>query len=351
MTILILGGTGAMGVHLVSLMAEAGNNVYVTSRKERSGDENVRYIKGDAHNRGFLDSLLSKRFDCIVDFMVYGTDEFSARVKQLLSFCGQYIYLSSSRVYADSKNPITEDSPRLLDATDDAAYLATDEYALTKARQENLLFDSGRTNFTIIRPYITYSENRLQLGVLEKEAWLGRALRGKTVVFSKDIVAHKTTLTYGRDVAEVIKALAGNGKAFGEAFHITQREPRMWGELWDVYKAVIEKHTRKEVEICLIDLATFERLHGGVYQIRYDRLYDRIFDNSKISRFIDTEKFMKPEDGLKRCLDSFLSEGGRFLYESAGFDGRADRLTGEFSLAGIHGMKNKLKYLVRRAGV
>ena len=42
-----------------------------------------------------------------------------------------------------------------------------------------------------------------QLGVLEKELWLYRALNGRTIVFSKDIAEKSTTLTYGYDVASV----------------------------------------------------------------------------------------------------------------------------------------------------
>ena len=56
----------------------------------------------------------------------------------------------------------------------DEEYLKTDEYALSKARQEDILHRSGKNNWTVIRPYITYSEIRLQLGVLEKELWLYR---------------------------------------------------------------------------------------------------------------------------------------------------------------------------------
>lgn len=351
MKILILGGTGAMGIHLVKLLADDGHSVFVTTRRNREDEGVIKYISGNAHDNEFFKSLLAQQFDCIVDFMVYSTDEFSNRVRLLLDNCDQYIYLSSSRVYADSETPITETSPRLLDISTDKTYLLTDEYALTKARQENLLFDSGYTHFTIIRPYITYSENRLQLGVLEKETWLSRALNGKTVVFSQDIASRKTTMTYGFNVAEGIKALIGNEKALGEIFHITQSDVHTWTDIWNIYKPVIENYTQKEAKILFVDLDSFESLYQASYQIRYDRLYDRVFDNSKISRFIDTEKFLKPKDGLKKCLESFLTENGSFLRESPGFNGRADRLTGEFSFSGINGMKNKIKYLVRRVGL
>ena len=66
-----------------------------------------------------------------------------------------------------------------MDLTKDEQYLATNEYALAKAREENVLTESGFNNFTIIRPYITYYNNRLQLGIFEKEIWLQRALDGK----------------------------------------------------------------------------------------------------------------------------------------------------------------------------
>ena len=145
MNILVLGGTGAMGVHLVELLSQRGDAVFVTSRRERPSRKNVTYVQGDAHNNDFLQTLLnSRRWDAIVDFMVYRTEEFRHRMPQLLAATAQYVFLSSSRVYADSAGPITEDSPRLLDVSADAAYLKTDEYALAKARQENALRTESR---------------------------------------------------------------------------------------------------------------------------------------------------------------------------------------------------------------
>ena len=58
---------------------------------------------------------------------------------------------------------------------------------LTKALQENLLRASGYKNWTIVRPYITFSDIRLQLGVYEKEQWLYRALQGRAIVSRKTL--------------------------------------------------------------------------------------------------------------------------------------------------------------------
>lgn len=74
-------------------------------------------------------------------------------------------------------------------------YVQSDEYAIAKAKQEDILRNSDFKNWTIVRPYITYSDERLQLGFFEKELWLYRAIKGKTIIFPSDIYEKTTTLT------------------------------------------------------------------------------------------------------------------------------------------------------------
>ena len=144
MRILGLGGADAMSVDLVKVLGKRGDNVTVTSRSERKSEfGNVKYVKGDAHDAEFLKAFLNEKYDSIVDFMAYNTEEFKARCDLLLGSTDHYFFMSSCRVYADLQTPITEGSPGLLDVSEDSEYLKTDEYVLTKARQENLLLESG----------------------------------------------------------------------------------------------------------------------------------------------------------------------------------------------------------------
>ena len=78
MKILVLGGTGSMGVPLVRHLSNTKeNNVFVTTRSRRFSEiNNVHYIRGNAHNLEFVKSLLKDEYDVIVDFMVYGEPEF-----------------------------------------------------------------------------------------------------------------------------------------------------------------------------------------------------------------------------------------------------------------------------------
>lgn len=348
-TILILGGTGAMGNHLVQLLSQSEYDVYVTSRRQINNKPHVTYLQGNAHDETFLFPLLSQRkWNVIIDFMIYNTSEFAARVEKLLSSCQQYVFLSSARVYAETKDYIKETSHRLLDTCEDENYLQTDEYALSKAREENILFNSHLKNWTIIRPYITYSEIRLQLGVLEKDYWLYQALHNRTIVFSKDIASKVTTLTYGFDVARGILSILDKKSTLGEVFHITVDEHHTWQEIFDLYLKVLEEELGRRPKVLMLDENPRVKIKNHNWQVIYDRYYDRKFNNDKISQYIDLKTFKSTLDGLEQCLRNFIRHPS-YRIEGWGDFAMYDRITGEWTpLSEIPTLKNKIKYLLRR---
>lgn len=349
MNVLILGGTGAMGTHLVNLLE--GVNCTVTTRRKQNKKNGVNYAIGNAHDLTFLLPLLNQcKWDAIVDFMLYTTEEFKERHDLYLNSAIQYVFLSSSRVYAESETPITEESPRLLDVCTDKDYLATDEYALAKARQEDILRRSGKYNWTIVRPYITFSETRLQLSPAEKEYWLHDALRGYPIIFSKDLTERFTTLTYGFDVARGIASLIGQDKAYQEAFHITTNEYHKWSEILETYLSVIEKKTGRKPSVTMLD--KWDPILGGsATQVKWDRLYDRCFDNSKINRFIDTSSFKPTLPALADCLSEFIDHP-HFLNINWGVEAMKDKQRGVWgNIFKIPGFKQKAKYSLIRLGL
>ena len=348
--ILILGGTGAMGEHLVHILGQnPENQIYVTSRTAHKNHANISYLVGNAHDDKFLLPLLKMYlWDAIVDFMAYSTVNFANRVKVLLESTKQYIFLSSSRVYAPQESPIREDSMRLLDVSNDRIYLKSDEYALAKARQEDILRKSGKNNWTIIRPYITYSESRLQLGVLEKEAWLYRALKGRTIVFSKDVLEKRTTLTYGYDVSRGIAALIGCHEAYSQAFHITVTESHTWGEILNLYLNVIEQYTGNRAKLLILDKYPCQSDDRPFYQLIYDRYFNRTFDNTKIGKFINVNTFTPTIDGLKKCLEVFILKQN-FRNINWKDEAYRDRITKECAKVGeFPSVKIMIKYFLYR---
>lgn len=350
MKILLLGGTGAMGTPLIRYLADAGYEVYVTSRRERNSSlGNVHFVKGNAKEDQFLFQILSDHYDVIVDFMHYHLPEFETRKKKLLNATDHYFFLSSSRVYAPSDKPLTEESPRLLDVVADKTYLGTDEYALSKARCEDALKNSEFRNWTIIRPYITYNTERLQLSIFEKEAWLYRALRGNSIVFAKDLAEKKTTLTYGDDVAKAIQILIEQGKAFSEAVHIVGHDSMTWNDVLKIYIDVIEKHTGTSVNVVMLDSSEeLSKVVGNTYKWKYDRMSDRVFDSSKADAFLGSGfMFNTMSEGLTRALEEFLSVPHEMKEKNLFLTAYLDRCSGE-KLSGLGSIENNAKYFLYR---
>lgn len=351
-SVLILGGTGVMGTHLCKHLDNGETEIVVTSRREhRSDSTHLHYVRGNAKELSFISNLLSeRRYDVVIDFMSYTTTEFRERYDLFLNAADQYIFISSARVYAESDGPLTEESPRLLDVCTDMEYLATDEYALSKARQEDMLIGSGKKNFTIVRPSLTYDENRLQFAISEKEEWLYRALHGRSVIFPKDMKNVLTTMAYGGDVASAIAKLVGNSRALGETVHITGQTSNTWSEILEIYQNTFQKKLGANMKVCLADdsLKIAKDL-GRTYQIKYARRISRTFNCEKLDGIIGKTSFMTAEEGLKICLEKFLD--GPKDFQEIGVVPQAyfDRLTNEYTdLKEFQNVRKKIKYLLVR---
>ena len=350
MNILVLGGTGAIGKSLVEYLQESGNQILVTSRKSHKNYGNVSFICGDAKNISFLRQILAAHYDVIIDFMVYSTNEFSERYQLLLQNTDKYIFISSCRVFDIIQIPITENSPKLLDRKDDPVFLNTDEYSLSKARQENILKTGNFANWTIVRPYITYNDNRLQLGVYEKENWLYRALHGRSIVFSKDILNRFTTLSYGGDAGKAIACIAVAPNTTSQSFNIVGNTPVKWSEVLDIYLDAFEEIVGFRPKVFCSDLSTNLQLDSAKYQVIYCRASDRIFDNSKLMAFCNFDSWTDVKYGIHKCMASFLSEK-RFNNINWEKEALIDKTVSEWTpLSEIPGSKNKLLYLIFRLG-
>lgn len=348
MNILVLGGTGAMGRPLVQKLAQ-NNQVYVTSRNAKESKGNIFFIQGNATEYDFLKKILTmKKWDAVVDFMVHSEEGLKKSLPLFLDNCKQYVFVSSARVYAQSNELIKETTPRLLDVSNDKEYLRTNEYALAKAREENLLLKSGRKNFTIIRPSITYNTHRLQLGVLEKENWLYRALHGRSIVFSDDINNKLTTMTLGDDVSNSITSIIGKENAYGEIFHITYPESMLWSDVLSIYLKVLQEYLGYEVPFIMTEKSMNLKFKWRIYQVIYCRYFNRTFDNSKIAQFVDLSQFTSPQKGLEECLKEFLKNPS-FLPISWDLEALNDRVAKEVTpLCEIPTIGGKITYLCYR---
>ena len=323
--ILMLGGTGVIGESILSVIGnDAAYDVTVTSRSKRKPlYANVHYLLGNANDLVFINTIEDNSFDVLIDFMNYRNEILKTNFSKLIKIAKQYVFLSSARVYDNSMPVIDESCSLLANTTEDQNFKDSGTYAVKKAHQENYVLKNGYSKVTIVRPYKTYSSDRLQLGEYEIRHWLNRIINGKPIVLNHEILDKYTALTDGVDVAKGIVQLLGNEAALGRIFQIVTNEYMTWNDILVLYSEILHKYSYKPVIYLADDTKEIDKLFGGGYQMSYDILYDRRFNSANISKITQlTYKGMK--DGLQEAIALYLQNHTAGNYISTEYDNIVD---------------------------
>jgi nucleoside-diphosphate-sugar epimerase len=305
MKVLLIGGTGPIGNAITE------NNFdhvfYVTTRQKlRSNQSNLIYIKANAMEDNDLAKVLKYKYDVIIDFMNYSTIKFAKRYLVLLKATDHYIFISSARVYSNSYYKIDSKSMRFIYENFDSQYRLSDEYALAKAKQEDILLKSGFKNYTIVRPYITHHHNRLQFGPLEKEEWLKGILKHKFLVVYEGMLETTTTMTSAVDVAKYIGLIIDNS-INDKIVNVASNEFLTWREILAIYEDVLKNDFNLELNLISISKDDFVSIFGHEEQINYDRVYDRRFRMEPYHIL----PFSPTNSGLRKSLSNLIIKGNK----------------------------------------
>ena len=114
-------------------------------------------------------------------------------------------------------------------------------------------------------------------------------------------------------------AVIGRKEACGETFHITSPRQMRWSEVLDLYVKVLADVLGKAPKVVLTRESAQLRTPGR-YQVKYDRAFNRRFDNAKIGRFVDVGSFRDPKEALESCLRAFLASSRKFRAVNAQLD-------------------------------
>ena len=358
--ILVIGGTGNMGRPLVKSLAETGHCVSVVCRKNVSEEDANRlagngggYYYGNSKDSTFMEGVLKQHYDAIVDFCIYSSEEFKERIGTFLGTTDQYVCLSTAAVYADIPTPKNESSPRYMEVDPPQEGSAKRNwYCYEKARIEDMLFNSNKRNWTIVRPGITMNANHIGWGNWWDDAWVGRIMRGRKVAVEQDMLDFKFSLSSGMQVAALIGSIIGNPKAMGEVFNVCSGEVWSWRGMLETYRRIFAKHGY-ELKVGYVnskDVIGTNTMRE--YWYKRARLLNRVFDNAKIRSIIPMQK---PEKSMSELLEEWTDTyirnyktcrlGGGLVGQTA----ELDRLTGDFSARhDFCSLRLYFKYLLMR---
>ena len=155
-SLLVLGGTGFVGRHIVEAALDAGHDVTVFNRGQTNADlfPAARRLTGD-RNAGDVAALKEGEWDAVVDVNAYVPRVVREAIAALEGRVGHYTFVSTVSVYAPSNTPIDESSPvgELPDGADEE-HLTNETYGPLKVVCERTVEEAFPGATTIIRPGI-----------------------------------------------------------------------------------------------------------------------------------------------------------------------------------------------------
>ena len=322
--VLLIAGGGTLGGYASQELLKRSYAVDVIALNECvSLNRNLTWIKQSVTDELLNELFKANRYDTIVDFIHYNNPEnYKPRGKMLLDNTDQLIFLSSYRVYADEEHPIKETSPQLLNVVKDQYFLENEKYAIPKSHNENFLRASGKKNWTIIRPLISFSHFRLDLVTTGAPELLNRSKAGKPILLPEKARYLTSGVGWAGNIGKMIAALVGNEKAIGEAFTLGTGEQNTWDQVADMYADLLGATFAWVPTEDYLENGT-DNSYGVRCALLYDRLFDRKIDTTKLfaATGLSFKDFTKCYDGIVNEL-AFLSNNPSY---AAQFDNQSFR--------------------------
>jgi nucleoside-diphosphate-sugar epimerase len=150
-SLLLLGGTGFIGPHLVRLAVARGHAVTIFTRGRRTPDlpDGIERLVGDRN--GQLGALEGRRWDAVVDDSATNPDWVAQSAKLLRDAVGRYLFTSSTGVYYPylARGLDESTAPHLEVANKDDG---SETYGVSKALCERTVLETFGERGLVVRP-------------------------------------------------------------------------------------------------------------------------------------------------------------------------------------------------------
>lgn len=325
MNILIIGGTGTLSYAvLMRILGVVKAEVWIFNRGNNNSaiPSGVHILVGDFYNAASLEEATKGiRFDVVMDFLSRTPQDIARVYPLFMHACTQYVFISTACVFRrDAANlPVTESSLRPNPKW---------SYSVEKYESEKMLEKlaaKGKAHYTIVRPYITYDDNRIPLGIAPEYKYhrtiIERIKNGKPL-FTWNGGEDLTTLTYVTDFAKAVVGLLLNPCAVNEDFNVMSGLIYKWKDVIALLYARLGQRPN------IVDIPLY-----GIYKqmpdlkgmMEGDRAVDAVFDNAKIKNAVSGLEFnVTLEEGLDNVIRHYDKTATR-IYDYV-FDARVDRL-------------------------
>lgn len=149
--ILVLGGTGFIGPHLVRHAVQRGHAVTIFTRGRREAELPDGVIRLIGDRDGDLEALVGKRWDAVIDDSALKPERVRRSAELLKDAVGRYLFTSSTGVYYPYlQRGVDESTPVRTEPTDPED--GSEAYGVAKAQSEGEVRRVFGDRGTIVRP-------------------------------------------------------------------------------------------------------------------------------------------------------------------------------------------------------
>lgn len=313
--VVVTGGYGFIGSHLVTALLERGDSVTVIDTAKNTRDTSIdfdshpgfRFVPGDVTDPVALGAALTDDVDTVfhlaavvgvknylddplrvLDVNVIGT----RNVLELSHRHGiRVIFTSTSEVFGKNPHPpFAEDDDRVLGSTRTARW----SYSTSKAMAEHLAFAMHTAHdlpVTVVRYFNAYGPRQAPIFVISKT--IHRILNGQKP-FLYDSGEQTRCFTYVEDAVAGTLLAADSSAAIGQAFNI--------GSMTET--------TMREAVTAAIRIAGVDGMSepepvdtAAEYGDRYEDIPRRIPDSTKAQRELGWRLTVDVDEGIRRTID------------------------------------------------
>lgn len=313
--VVVTGGYGFIGSHLVSALLGRGDTVTVFDFAKNTRDTsidfdshpNFRFVPGDVTDLGALELALTPEVDTVfhlaavvgvgnymsdplrvLDVNVTGT----RNVLELSHRHGiRVVFASTSEVFGKNPNPpFAEDDDRVLGSTKTARW----SYSTSKGMAEHLVFAMHEAHglpVTVVRYFNVYGPRQNPIFVISQT--IHRILNGRRPLLY-DSGEQTRCFTYVDDAVAGTLLAADSDAAIGEAFNVGSMTETSMRDAIELAIKLADVDSVSEPEP--VDTAT-------VYGRRYEDIPRRIPDSTKAQRELGWRLHVDVEEGIRRTIE------------------------------------------------
>ena len=246
--ILIIGGTRNMGYYLAEQLADSGADLTLLNRGITQDDlpRSIHRLHADrSDSKQMRRALLAKRFDVVIDFVMFRQEEAETVIDIFRDDVEHYIVISSGQVYLvreDLERPFHEDDYEgpVIDAPRENSY-AYEEWLYGVQKRE--VEDHFRQEWQ--RSKFPYTSLRLPMVNSVRDQFhrvynYYLRLRDGGVLLVPQTPNFALNHVYALDVVSAIRRIIKTGEGKGEAFNIAQDEHLSLDEFLSLMASIME---------------------------------------------------------------------------------------------------------------